>query len=186
MSGVNKLLIVVDMQNDFIDGILGTEDAVKIVPKVVERIKKCSLDENESLIFTLDTHDDDYLNTLEGKNLPVEHCIYITDGWKLNEDVADAIFESFGDRDIQLPGSCFMKDTFGCRDFFGYQPIADADEITVIGLCTDICVISNAMIVRALNPNAKIIVDSSCCAGATKESHNNALEAMRSCQITVI
>lgn len=194
---VNKLLVVVDMQNDFIDGSLGTKEAQEIVPKVIEKIKNF----DGIIVTTMDTHDENYLSTQEGKNLPVKHCICGEDGWYVNEEVRKALLSSemFCRNDKQenaiwLPEN-YCKETFGslelmgdCSDEFGEDGRSHPEdvEITLIGLCTDICVISNAMLLKAALPEAKIIVDASCCAGVTPESHKNALEAMKMCQIEVI
>jgi nicotinamidase-related amidase len=192
---VNKLLVVVDMQNDFIDGSLGTKEAQEIVPKVIEKIKNF----DGIIVATMDTHDENYLSTQEGKNLPVKHCICGEDGWRLNQEVGDALSNNISvddnkDKSI-LPDGMYRKSTFGsldlaldCEDEFGIGNRLHPEnvEITLIGLCTDICVISNAMLLKVALPKAKIIVDASCCAGVTPESHKNALEAMKMCQIEVI
>ena len=176
-----KLLIVVDMQNDFINGALGTKEAVGIVDKVKDKIfeYKCNYDQ---IIFTRDTHGNSYLETQEGKNLPVKHCIYGTHGWeiadKLNVESCEIINkESFGS--IYLAE--YIEDEYLDEDDY-----LDIDEIELVGLCTDICVISNAMILKAKFPETLITVDASCCAGVTPESHRNALTAMKMCQINVI
>ena len=169
-----KILVVVDMQNDFIDQALGTKEAVGIVENVAKKIR----DFDGMVIYTKDTHREDYLDTQEGKNLPVKHCIKGSDGWQLSAalSVADdaKIFEktTFGSKDLGIFLEDLAKDT-------------DIDEIEVIGLCTDICVISNALLIKAFLPEVKISVDSSCCAGVTPKSHDNALEAMKMCQISV-
>ena len=162
-----KYLIVVDMQNDFITGTLGSKLAEAIVPNVVEKVKNFV----GKAIFTRDTHFADYMQTQEGKKLPVEHCIKGTDGWQICDelkpfatDVVDKI--TFGS--IELP-----------------KMMTDADEIELCGLCTDICVISNAMILKATYPEVKITVDSNCCAGVSVESHNTALDAMKAVQIEI-
>lgn len=177
----NKILVVVDMQNDFIDGSLGTKEAQEIVPKVVEKIRNFEGD----IYITLDTHDEHYLNTQEGKKLPVKHCIYRDDGWNLNHDIFKAILEEKV-HDVQ----CFNKDTFGSFELAEYfrrrYTNSSYYEITLVGLCTDICVISNAMLIKSVLPEARIIVDASCCAGVTPESHKNALEAMKMCQIEIL
>ena len=167
-----KYLIVVDMQKDFITGSLGSELAEKIVPDVVEKVKKFA----GKVIFTRDTHFVDYMQTQEGKKLPVQHCIKDTDGWQICDelksyvnDVVDKI--TFGS--VDLPG--ILKD-------YGDE----IDEIELCGLCTDICVISNAMILKASFPETKIIVDGKCCAGVSIESHKTALEAMRAVQIEIL
>ena len=166
-----KYLIVVDMQNDFITGSLGSSLAEKIVPDVKEKVKAF----DGKVIFTRDTHFDDYLNSEEGKKLPVKHCIKGTQGWQICDelkpyagDVVDKI--TFGS--VDLPK--ILKD-------YGEE----IEEIELCGLCTDICVISNAMILKASFPETKIVVDGSCSAGVSVESHNTALEAMKAVQIEV-
>lgn len=169
-----KLLIVVDMQNDFIDMALGTKEAIEIVPSVIKKIEEYRLNKNE-VIFTRDTHQKNYLKTQEGKNLPVEHCIENTEGWKISDklEVKDS--------------KVFNKYSFGSIELADYvSSLENIEEIELVGLCTDICVISNAFILKAKMPEVKISVDSSCCAGVTPQSHLNALEAMKMCQINVI
>lgn len=168
-----KVLIVVDMQNDFIDGALGSPEAVAIVEKVRKKVESF---EGE-VIFTQDTHYEEYLSTQEGKKLPVLHCIKDTKGWKICDEL-----ETLAENRI-------TKETFGCLvlpeyilDCFGEEP----EEIQLVGLCTDICVISNAMIVKTAFPEIPVIVDSACCAGVTPESHENALSAMKAVQIEII
>ena len=169
------VLIVVDMQNDFIDGALGTAEAVAIVPNVVAKIR----DFDGLVLATRDTHEQNCLQTQEGKNLPVEHCIRGTKGWGIQSDIAALIQEEPVD-----------KPTFGSRNLA--EKLVEIheknaiDSITLIGLCTDICVISNAMTIKAFLPEVPIIVDASCCAGVTPQSHEQALEAMKVCQIQVI
>lgn len=169
-----KILVVVDMQKDFIDGALGTPEAQAIVPNVIEKINKYKAD-REAIIYTADTHGEDYLNTIEGQKLPVPHCIKGTDGWNIPE----AILQN---------GHILGKTTFGCADLPKYihTNCYHLEGIEVIGLCTDICVISNVMLLKAYFPNTPIVVDSSCCAGVTPESHTRALEAMKMCQIEVV
>jgi len=179
-----KTLIVVDMQNDFIDGALGTPEARAIVPKVREKVVDY-YKKGYNVVFTQDTHYDDYLNTLEGKNLPVKHCLYDTHGWEITKELTEAV----------CPIRSIKKFTFGYNDWnnqlsaFMYSParreLCWVKEIELVGLCTDICVISNAMILKAAFPNIPIVVDASCCAGVTPESHKNALEAMKMCQIEI-
>ena len=173
-----KVLVVVDMQNDFIDGALGTKEAQAIVPNVVEKIKNFV----GRILVTSDTHANDYLNSLEGKNLPVKHCIKYTKGWRLRGEVKQILNQ-------KDHVSSFAKPSFGSialgqylRDLAETEPI---NSIEIIGLCTDICVISNALILKAFLPEIPIAVDASCCAGVTPESHKNALEAMKMCQINV-
>ena len=166
-----KILIVVDMQNDFIDGSLGTIEATKIVPNVISKIKEY---ENELIYFTKDTHFDDYLNTSEGKKLPVKHCIKGTKGWQIPSQI------------LNNHTNIIEKYTFGSVDLFKQlETLNDIESIELIGLCTDICVISNAILAKAHFPNINIIVDSKCCAGVTKESHEKALDTMKMCQIEI-
>lgn len=172
---MQDVLIVVDMQNDFIDGALGTNEAVAIVPKVAEKIKQF----DGTVLFTRDTHRPDYLQTQEGRNLPVEHCIEGTDGWQIRQEL-----------DALRTTEPIDKTTFGSAVLGPKLQAMNEEEqigtITLIGLCTDICVISNAMIVKAFLPEVPVIVDASCCAGVTPETHENALAAMECCQIKVI
>ncbi|MBZ9693267.1 cysteine hydrolase family protein [Clostridium sp. M14] len=173
---MRKILIVVDMQNDFIDGSLGTKEAISIVPNVINKIKKYK-NNNDLILFTKDTHYDDYLETQEGRNLPIKHCIKNTKGWELQEEIkifADNIYE---------------KNTFGSRDLaelltnkFNNENI----QIELIGLCTDICVISNAMLIKSFMPETKILVDALCCAGVSTQSHKDAINSMKMCQIEII
>ncbi len=173
---MRRILVVVDMQKDFVDGALGTKEAVAIVPAVVEKIK--SYDAGD-VFFTKDTHQKDYMSTQEGSNLPVEHCIEGTPGWELDKDVAKMLRES----------KIVNKPTFGSTDLarmIGDIASGEEIEIELIGLCTDICVVSNALLLKAFMPEVKISVDSACCAGVTPEKHEAALETMRSCQINVV
>lgn len=164
-----KTLIVVDMQNDFIDGSLGTKEAVAIVPNVKKKIKECEAN-GDRVIFTQDTHDANYLCTNEGKHLPVEHCIVGTHGW----EIADG---------LEVDNCDYVsKSTFGWKHWSNYR----FEEIELVGLCTDICVVSNALILKAMYPEIPITVDASCCAGVTPESHKAALLTMKMCQINVI
>lgn len=167
-----KYLIVVDMQNDFIDGALGTAEAVAIVPYVKTVIENF----DGKVLFTRDTHFDNYMETQEGKNLPVPHCIKDTDGWQIRAEL-DALRKT----------EAIDKLTFGSKDLVEVlKNEDDIESITFIGLCTDICVISNAMLVKAFYPEIPLIVDAKACAGVTPQSHKNALEAMKTCQISVI
>ena len=178
-----KTLIVVDMQNDFIDGPLGTPEARAIVPKVKKKIEEYR-ERGDEIVFTRDTHFDNYLNTLEGKYLPVKHCIEHTDGWRIHEEIMPDMTRNCLSDTIVIKESIADKTTFGRLDlgeYFDELP----DEIELVGLCTDICVISNAMILKATFPEIPIVVDASCCAGVTPESHKNALEAMKMCQIEI-
>lgn len=169
------VLVVVDMQKDFIDGALGTKEAQAIVPHVVEKIENF----DGRVIATRDTHGENYLQTAEGQKLPVTHCIEGTDGWQLHPDIAALISRkpidkpTFGSTELaKLLEKCYSDHTI--------------DSITLVGLCTDICVISNALLLKAVLPEVPIFVDASCCAGVTPESHENALRAMEMCQITVV
>ena len=189
-----KFLFVIDMQNDFIDGSLGSDDAKRIVPNVVKLIQNWGNDKDHAIWYTYDTHYEydtlvtpKYETTLEGKMLPVVHCIKNAPGWQINEYVIDEIAKrkSICDR-------AFVKETFGSIDmmdeaakYLWENPKSD-DEIYVCGLCTDICVISNVLLLRAKFPNLHIYVYENCCAGTSKEAHKAALTAMKSCQIEVI
>lgn len=169
-----KLLIVIDMQNDFINAALGTKEAAAIVPNVAAKILRYRAAGN-LVVFTRDTHHSNYLETQEGKNLPVVHCIEGTEGWQISEKLET------GDSKI------FNKPTFGSMELADYAVgLENLEEIELAGLCTGICVISNALILKAKLPEVKITVDSSCCACVTPESHKNALNAMKLCQINVI
>ena len=177
---MSKVLVVVDMQNDFITGSLGTKEAEAIVEAVVAKINEYK-EAGYKVVYTRDTHSEDYLSTSEGKKLPVEHCIKGTWGWQLADPIAKTVVSA-----AQL----YDKGTFGCIALGNkMKELAEEDsqlEVEVIGLCTDICVISNALIIKANIPETPINVDAKCCAGVTPDSHKNALEAMKMCQINVI
>ena len=180
---MSKLIVVIDMQNDFIDGSLGSEAAQLIVPKAIAAIKHYGNSDN-SICATLDTHGDDYLNTLEGKLLPVPHCIIGTEGTQLNNAVAHAIVDNFTSEFTYISSKeTFGYNWFGDRMWFREEKF---DEIIIFGLCTDICVISNALILRAACPNTPIKCLAYCCAGTTPDAHEAALKVMESCQIEVI
>ena len=173
---MKRFLIVVDMQKDFVDGALGTKEAVAIVPNVVDKIRNF----DGEIIATLDTHDADYLRSAEGKKLPVAHCIYHTEGWILDYEVAKVLDEK---EHILLE-----KPTFGSVNLPALSQELAGDEpfsIELCGLCTDICVVSNALLLKAHFPEVPIAVDASCCAGVTPASHDAALTTMRMCQIDV-
>ena len=172
---MQNILLVIDMQNDFIDGALGTPEAVAIVPNVREKIRNF----DGTVLFTRDTHGENYMETQEGKNLPVPHCIRGTDGWQIRPELEELRVTEPIDK------GTFGSDELGkiLRDLNDEDPIG---TITVIGLCTDICVISNALLAKAFLPEVPIEVDASCCAGVTPESHENALKAMASCQIRIV
>ena len=169
-----KLLIVIDMQNDFIDGALGTKEAVKIVPNVAAKIREYR-ESGGTVVFTRDTHQKNYLQTQEGKNLPVVHCVEGTAGWQISEK-------------LEVGGSrVFNKPAFGSMELAEYVfGLENLEKIELAGLCTDICVISNALLLKAKLPEVPVFVDSSCCAGVTPESHQNALNAMKMCQIGIL
>ena len=174
---MNHILIVVDIQNDFVDGTLGTPEAISIIDNSVNKIESF----DGEIFITYDTHFPDYLSTSEGKKLPVEHCVKGTKGWELNEQITDAL-KSKKWTAVEKPtfGSTLLPKMIG-------ELMGDKDfDITLIGLCTDICVASNALILKANFPEKEIYVDSSCCAGVTVDSHNAALTTMRMCQINVI
>lgn len=172
---MRKILVVIDMQKDFIDGALGTKEAQEIVGNVVRKIGTY---ESKDIYATRDTHQGNYLETSEGKKLPVEHCIEGSEGWEINADVAAAL------------GSAVIinKPTFGSivlADLLQEENDKEELEIELVGLCTDICVVSNALLLKAAMPEINISVDASCCAGVTPESHEAALKTMQMCQITV-
>lgn len=173
MTHAKKLLVVVDMQRDFIDGALGTAEAQAILPAVRARIAAARA-AGEAVVFTRDTHGKDYLDTQEGKRLPVPHCIEGEVGWQLAEGLA-----AEGER-------CFDKPCFGSVALGGYVREAGFAAVELIGVCTDICVISNALLLKAYLPEVKLTVDAACCAGVTPESHRRALDAMKACQIQIL
>ena len=170
---MRKAIVVVDMQNDFIDGALGTKEAQAMLPRMVEKLTAARA-EGVALIFTMDTHGADYLATQEGKKLPVPHCIRGTVGWA----IADALTPF-----VKEAEAVIEKPTFGATAL--PTTLREYDAIELVGLCTDICVISNALLVKAFYPEKRICVDAACCAGVTPESHANALAAMRMCQVEV-
>ena len=168
---MRKALVVVDMQNDFIDGALGTTEAQEMLPRMVAKLT-AEQAAGTVLVFTMDTHGADYLQTQEGQKLPVEHCIRARPAGRLQ-------MRSNLCRGAQI----VEKPAFGATDLPAL--LADYDEIELVGLCTDICVISNALLLKAFYPEKPISVDASCCAGVTPESHANAVAAMRMCQVEV-
>lgn len=171
---MKQILVVVDMQNDFIDGALGTPEAVSIAPRVAEKIRSFE----GAVYFTRDTHEAEYMTSLEGKHLPVPHCIRKTEGWEIPAVLADI-----------RQGTYVDKPTFGSvvlgKVLLREHQKEPIEKITLVGLCTDICVLSNALLLKAFLPEVEIAVDAACCAGVTPESHNTALEAMKMCQIIV-
>lgn len=173
---MRKILVVVDMQKDFVDGALGSKEAVAVVPAVTEKIRGFEGD----IFVTYDTHYENYLETSEGKKLPVLHCIRETEGWNLNADVLNAL----ADKEYTI----VEKNTFASAELPGMIRDCVGDEefsVELIGLCTDICVVSNALLLKAFFPEAPISVDAKCCAGVTPKKHEAALETMRSCQVDV-
>ncbi|ONI44401.1 hypothetical protein AN640_05585 [Candidatus Epulonipiscium fishelsonii] len=183
---MKKILIVVDMQNDFINGVLGSQEAQNTVPKVVAKIESY-VKHDYPVYFTKDVHEKDYLQTKEGKNLPIEHCIKGTFGCKFNEEILKWV------QYIQqntLQAIIFEKNSFGSVQLPKYikNTLQENEEveIEVVGLNTDICVITNVLVLKAFLPESDIVVDSNCCAGSSIEAHNNALEAMKLCQIKIV
>ena len=169
---MSKILVVVDMQNDFVSGCLGSKEACEILPNVKNKISEYQK-KGDTIIFTRDSHDENYLQSQEGKYLPVPHCIYGTDGWK----IADG---------LEVDNCQYIdKPNFGWIHW-DTNRFSEEDEIELIGVCTDICVVSNALILKAMYPETHITVDASCCAGVTPENHKAALLTMKSCQIDVI
>lgn len=174
---MKHFLVVVDIQKDFVDGALGTAEAVAIVASAANKIETF----DGEIFVTYDTHFDNYMDTAEGKKLPVPHCIKGTEGWELNSRIAAALanrtytqVEKYTFGSVELPG--LIEKAAGGEDF----------DITLIGLCTDICVVSNALILKASFPEKEVYVDAACCAGVTVESHNAALTTMKMCQINVL
>ena len=173
---MRKILIVIDMQNDFIDAALGTKEAVSIVDAVREKILTYPV---QDVISTMDTHGEDYLKTQEGKYLPVPHCIKGSDGWQIRPEIARLL----------TGAKIYEKPAFGSTALAAdLKALSEKEEIELelVGLCTDICVVSNALLLKAAMPEVKISVDAACCAGVTPDRHLAALETMRSCQIQVL
>lgn len=175
-----KILVVVDMQNDFIDGALGTKEARDIVPKMTEKIKGFE----GRIFYTRDTHEKNYLDTQEGRNLPIVHCVRGTKGWELHPEIE----KLRADEPVNKPAFGSIELGYAIKEYITEQMILNeetVESITLACLCTDICVISNAMILKAMFPEIPVIVDASCCAGVSPESHKNALESMKVCQIEI-
>lgn len=172
---MQKILVVVDMQKDFIDGALGTKEAMAIVPKVKEKIEGFE----GKVIFTRDTHFENYMDSQEGKKLPVPHCIKGSEGWQISKELP-----------VREDSLIIDKPSFGSDELGNLLRTMNSEEniesLCLIGLCTDICVISNAMLIKAFLPELPISVDAACCAGVTPQSHKNALEAMKVCQIEIV
>lgn len=179
-----KCLVVIDMQNDFITGLLGTKEAQDILPKVISKVKSFT----GTIFATVDTHDGCYLYTQEGKNLPIKHCIEGSNGWMIPEELFSVLPKS-----AKPP---IRKNAFGSRvlgatlfrlyEEYLFEQGEIVDEIILVGLCTDICIISNALLIKTYLPDIKITVDASCCAGTTPEAHATALKAMQQCQVNII
>lgn len=189
-----KTLVVIDMQNDFIDGVLGTKEAKEVVPKVVQKIdtfvKEAEEDDEERcVIATVDIHYDGYLDTQEGRNLPVEHCMDQTEGSYINDDVKDALVLSSDRVKFLMYDKSSFASVEAVEEIVNLRrdgrDVSEDDEVIFIGVCTDICVISNAMLLKAVDPELQITVDAACCAGTTPENHENALRAMKQCQINI-
>lgn len=172
---MSDILVVVDVQNDFVDGSLGSKEAQEIIPYVVQEIESGKY---TKIFVTLDTHQENYLETFEGKHLPVKHCIKDSDGWKVNEKVQEAL--------NQVECIYVEKPTFGSQKLVEKIVDMKPETVTFVGLCTDICVLSNALLTRAALYQTPIQVLSKACAGVTKEKHEAALEVMKSCQIDIL
>ena len=169
---MKELLIIVDLQNDFVTGALGTKDAQRAASRIAKKLAKSEKD----LIFTLDTHDDKYLETQEGRNLPIVHCVKGTEGWKLVPEVTPFL-------NTEKCKAFVEKTAFGGVTLISL--VKDYDSIELVGVCTDICVIANALLLKSFYPEKLISVDKKCCAGSSKKAHNATLEVMKSCQIIV-
>ncbi len=172
MNNMKNLLAVIDMQNDFVDGALGTPEAVAIVP-AVEKLVREKLSDGWDVVFTRDTHFENYLDTSEGKKLPVKHCLKGTDGWQIVPSL------------LPFAQKVFDKNTFGSFELADYVSKNDFSSVLLAGVCTDICVISNAIIIKAKCPETKVSVKVNCCAGVSPASHLNAVSAMKMCQIDI-
>lgn len=175
-----KILVVVDMQNDFISGSLGTPEAKAIVPNVKKKIEE-AVSNGDMIYYTRDTHFEDYLDTKEGEKLPVEHCAYKSEGWCIPDELM--VPKTYENARIHDKFTFCAEALPAIMDQNQYT--ASCDEIELVGLCTDICVISNALLLKATVPETPICVNASCCAGVTPQSHKNALEAMKMCQIII-
>ena len=168
---MKKVLIVIDMQKDFVDGALANREAQAIVSDIASLVENF----DGEVIATRDTHEKNYLSTTEGKHLPIPHCIKNTNGWQIVDEIATA---------LQKKNAVILdKPTFG---FLGWECLHGANEIVMVGTCTDICVVSNALLIKAWCPEAKVQVDANCCAGVTKETHNAAIQTMASCQVKIL
>ncbi len=170
---MRKVIVVIDMQNDFIDGALGTKEAQAMLPHLVAKLER---EKDALLIFTQDTHSKNYMETQEGRNLPVLHCIKPEKGWEIAPSL-----QPF----VKKAAAVIEKPAFGSLELPKAVAKLQPDEVELVGLCTDICVISNAMILKAAFPELPVAVDASCCAGVTPASHDNALQAMKMCQVDI-
>ncbi|WP_302609937.1 cysteine hydrolase family protein [uncultured Mitsuokella sp.] len=170
---MRKVIVVIDMQNDFIDGALGTKEAQVMLPHLVAKLER---EKDALLIFTQDTHSKNYMETQEGRNLPVPHCIKPEKGWEIAPSL-----QPF----VKKAAAVIEKPAFGSLELPKAVAKLQPDEVELVGLCTDICVISNAMILKAAFPELPAAVDASCCAGVTPASHDNALQAMKMCQVDI-
>lgn len=185
-----KIVVIVDMQNDFVDGVLGTEEAKNIVPNITSRLRELK---GSLVLFTKDTHYEDYLETQEGQNLPVPHCIYKTPGWSIVKDISSLV--DYSNDYLSYSGTNVVKGRF-LKKTFGSIELAETlreivkecqiDEITFMGLLTDICVISNVLITKAYCPETPVTVYQDCCAGSSTEAHEKALSVMHSCQVNIV
>lgn len=170
---MRKVIVVIDMQNDFIDGALGTKEAQVMLPHLVAKLER---EKDALLIFTQDTHSKNYMETQEGRNLPVPHCIKPEKGWEIAPSL-----QPF----VKKAAAVIEKPAFGSLELPKAVAKLQPDEVELVGLCTDICVISNAMILKTAFPELPVAVDASCCAGVTPTSHDNALQAMKMCQVDI-
>ncbi|MBQ9442093.1 MAG: cysteine hydrolase [Selenomonadaceae bacterium] len=169
-----KALIVVDMQNDFVDGSLGTKEAVEMLPRLIEKLERVTAEGKTDIIFTQDTHGENYLDTQEGKLLPIVHCVKKTRGWEIVPEL-----EEF----VEKAREVIEKKSFGSTRL--PTLLKPYEEVEFVGLCTDICVISNALLVKAFYPEQKVSVDANCCAGSSSENHQKALDVMKNCQCII-
>lgn len=179
------VLIIIDTQKDFIDGILGTPEAVVAAQNIVSRIENSK---GELILFTQDTHQDDYLDTAEGKKLPVVHCIENTDGWQIDPGVLSAWKNNPDTVLLSDHAHIFQKPVFGCLELAHYlcQRVDEISKIELVGICTDICVISNALLLKNFMPDTPVFVNSSCCAATTPRNHEKALDIMTACHIDIV
>lgn len=176
-----KTLAIIDMQGDFVDGSLGSKDAQRVVPNIVKKIEQ---EDWNAIVFTRDTHDENYLESQEGKWLPVPHCTYREPGWELVEAIEKAVLKKCEGETFFIPP--INKPTFGTFEWKDRIRKKECNEIVLVGVCTDVCVVSNALILKAMFPEIRITVDASCCAGTSQTAHACALNTMKCCQVNVI